>query len=196
MTTHGNLLRPARCGPLAKPLLFAACLAASLALPVSGVGAKPPEVRVQTEADLRFGSFMVFGSGARSVSVAGAVTDQAIVAVEGTTPGPGRFTIQYDRGNESRQPLDVTLELTFVAPALYRQAGVEARLSAFETDLPGYARVAPGETMQVRFSNCRTRVCSRSFNLGARLDTSRQYGGADLVIPIDFDARIVSAERL
>lgn len=192
----GTLLRPSRYGLIAKSLLVAACVAASIVLPVFVVGAKPPAVRVQTEADLRFGSFMLFGSGARSVSASGIVTDQAIVPVEGTSPGPGRFTILYDRGNESRRPLDVTLELTFVAPAMYRQAGVEARLSAFETDLPGYSRVAPGETMQVRFTNCRTRVCSRSFNLGARLDASRQYGGADLVIPIDFDARIVSVERM
>lgn len=158
--------------------------------------AKTPEVRIRQQGDLSFGTFMVFGSGARSVSAAGAVIDRSIVPIEGTQARPARFVIEYDRGNESRRTLDVTVEVTLTAPAQVRQGGVDARLSALETDLPGHRNVASGETLQLRLANCRTRVCSRTFNVGARLDVTRHYGGADIFIPIGIDARLISAERL
>lgn len=164
-------------------------------LSATAIEAKTPEVRVKPEGELAFGTFMVFGSGARTVSASGLVSDLSIVPLEGTRARPARFTIEYDRGNESKHVLDVTLQLTFFAPDTHRQGGVEARLSAFETDLPGHSSISPGELIELRFDNCRTRICSKSFHVGARLDVNRQFGGANLVIPIDLNARVVAAER-
>lgn len=184
---------------MTKPRSVAGILAALLALVSLTAGpviAKPQEVRIRSQGKLAFGTFMVFGRGARSVSASGAVTDTAIVALDGSQPRPARFTIEYDRGNESKQVLEVTIELALSAPGGLRFGGVEARLSAFETDLPGHARVAAGEIVTLRLTDCRARVCSRSFAVGGRLDVTRNFGGAAVEIPIIVDARIVERERI
>ncbi len=154
-----------------------------------------PEVIVDAQSELRFGTFMVFGNGSRRVSAAGNVTDVSLVALEGNPTGPARFTVSYDRGNQSRHVLDIELELVISQPPMVRVGGVEGQLSAFETDLSGAGRISPGQPIRVEMRNCRTRVCSVSFNVGARLDVSRTYGGADLAIPIPVDAAVISAER-
>jgi len=160
------------------------------------VVAKPQEVRVRSQSPLSFGTFMVFGNGSRSVSATGAVADSAIVTLDGGQPRPARFTIEYDRGNESKQVLDVTIEIVMSAPSSVRSGGVDARLSAFETDLPGYPRVASGQALTVRLTDCRARVCSRTFSVGGRLDITRLFGGAKVEIPIIVDARVVERTRV
>jgi hypothetical protein len=176
-------------------VIFAMCLALA-SLVAAPALAKPQEVRVRSQSELSFGTFMVFGSGSRSVSASGAVVDSAIVTLDGRQPRPARFSIEYDRGNESKHVLDVTIELVMSAPGSVQFDGVTAQLSAFETDLPGHARVASGEAMTIRLTNCRTRVCSKTFAVGGRLNVSRNYGGASVDIPINIDARITDRERL
>jgi len=170
-------------------------LAVALAALVVPAQAKNPEVSLTAISDLHFGTFMVFGNGARTVSASGAVTDVGIVALEDRAPSPARFTISYDRGNESRHGLDLVFELVMSAPAPVRQGGVEARLYGYETDLPGAMRIDPGRPVRVNVPNCRTRVCSRSFQVGARLDVNRRFGGAEIVVPIPMDVTVISAER-
>ncbi len=158
--------------------------------------AKPQEVRVRSQSKLSFGTFMVFGQGSRAISATGAVVDRAIVTLDGSQPRPARFTIEYDRGNESRQTLEVTIELVLTTPGNMRFGGVDARLSALETDVPGHAQIAPGEAMTIRLTDCRARVCSRTFTVGGRLDVQRSFGGARVDIPINIDARIVARDRV
>jgi hypothetical protein len=172
----------------------AACLALAILLASAAI-AKPQEVRVRNQGTLQFGTFMVFGSGSRLVSATGVVTDTTIVQIDGSLPRPARFTVEYDRGNESRQVLDITIELVMTAPSSVRFGGVDARLSAFETDLPGHTRVSSGEPMTVRLTNCRSRICSTTFAVGGRLDVTRNFGGAKINIPITIDARIVARDR-
>lgn len=138
---------------------------------------------------------MVFGSGSRTVNAGGGVVDVSIVPLEGNIPSPARFTVLYDRGNNSRHAIDIELELVMSSPGPVRIGGVEGRLSAFETDLPQALRIQPGQAVRISLPNCRTRVCSQSFQLGARLDVTRQFGGARLVIPIPFDVAVISADR-
>lgn len=177
------------------PFANAVCL--SLAgLLASPAMAKPQEVRIRNEGALHFGTFMVFGQGSRTVSASGVVTDTSIVQLDGSLPRPARFTIEYDRGNESKQVLDITLEVVISAPSFVRSGGIDARLSAFQTDLPGHSRITAGETMIVRLTNCRSRLCSTTFSVGGRLDVTRNFGGARVDIPINVDARIVSRDRL
>jgi hypothetical protein len=175
--------------------IFAICLALPLLMAVPAT-AKPQEVRVRSQSELSFGTFMVFGNGSRSISASGAVADSAIVTLDGRQPRPARFTVEYDRGNQSKQVLEVTIELVMSAPSSVRFGGVTAQLSAFETDLPGYARVASGEAMTIRLTDCRARVCSKTFTVGGRLNVSRSFGGASVDIPINIDARITERERL
>lgn len=177
-------------------LASAAGLAALLAaIGGGGAQAQTAELRIRQDSELSFGTFMVFGNGARSVSPSGNVTDQAVVALDGTRPRPARFTIIYDRGEPGAEAIDVTLEVVISAPDRVRQRELDARISALETDIAGYQSVASGEAIMFQIDNCRTRLCSRSFNLGARLDVTRHHGGAAITIPIDLDARMVSAEQ-
>lgn len=157
--------------------------------------AKTPDVQVRPDSELRFGSFMIFGSGSRTVSPSGVVTDASIAPLDGTNPAPARFTISYDRGNESKHVLDIELQLVIFAPGLVRNGGIDAVLSKFETDLPGARQIESGQPITVSMQNCGTRVCSRSFSVGARLDVTRHFGGASLNLPIPIEARVVSAER-
>lgn len=174
---------------------LAAMLASGALLAALPAQAKEPEVRIDATSDLQFGTFMVFGSGARTVSANGTVSDNGVVALEGSVPAPARFTITYDRGNESNQTLNIVLELVISAPPLVRQGGVEARLSGYETDLPGALRIDAGRAIRLTLANCRTRICTRTFQVGGRLDVTRHFGGAALVVPIPVDVTVISAER-
>ena len=168
-------------------------LAALLASPAQ---AAEPQVRVIATSELHFGTFMVFGSGARTVSATGAVSDSGVVSLEGRAPAPASFTISYDRGNESNHILNIVLDMVLSSPQLVRQGGVEARLSGYETNLPGALRIDAGRAIRLTISNCRTRVCTRTFQVGGRLDVSRRFGGASVVVPIPVDVTVISAERV
>lgn len=157
--------------------------------------AKPAEVRVTVESEMHFGTFMIFGSGRRTLGVNGTVIDNSIIALEGTRPSPAQFTVSYDRGNESRHVLDIEIELYITAPDSVQINGVTGRLSALETNIPGASRPAEGQPIRITIPNCRTRVCSRSFSIGGTLDVTRAYGGASLTIPILFDAILLSDDR-
>ena len=170
-------------------------IVAALALVACPSTAQEAEVRIRTQGELTFGTFMAFGNGSRNISASGNVTDNSIVPLEGITPKPARFTVEYDRGNGERGPLDITLEVVITAPGRQRFGGVEARIARLRTDLPGHRRISSGEAMQVRLTNCRARVCARSFNVGGRLRVNRLYGGAKIDIPLAVDARVVSVER-
>lgn len=171
-------------------------LAALTCLPLSyQVNAKEPQVRIVAESDLRFGTFMVFGSGSRTVSANGMVTDSSLVALEGNPTGPARFSLSYDRGNQSKHVIDIEVELVVSPGSTVQQQGVRGSLSAFQTDLPGVGSISPGQPIRVLLRNCRERVCSQSFTIGARLDVSRQFGGANLIIPIPVDVAIISVQR-
>lgn len=168
--------------------------AASLSLGAP-VFAQDSGVRIRMQGELSFGTFMVFGNGSRRVSSSGIVSDNAIVPLEGNTPQPARVTIEYDRGNNSRDPLDVLIEAVISTPGRQRFGGVEARVARLFTDVPGHRRVSSGEVMRIRLTNCRARLCSRSFNVGGRLRINRLYGGAKIDIPLAVDARVVSVDR-
>ncbi len=176
-------------------LLAAGLFIASVIVAPPSARAADPEARIIPDSELNFGTFMVFGSGSRTINANGAVSDISIVSLEGNSPAPGRFTVLYDRGNNSRHTLDVELELVMSPVSPVRIDGVRGRLSAFETDLPQALRIAPGQAIRISLPNCRTKICSKSFRLGARLDVSRDYGGANLVVPVPFDVTVVSVNR-
>ncbi len=139
---------------------------------------------------------MVFGSGRRTVDVRGGVIDEAIVPLEGSIPAPARFTVTYDRGNQNRQVLDIEIDLFLSTVGAVRMQGVEGRLSALQTDLPGASLPDAGQPIRLSIPNCRTRTCSRTFHVGGTLNVTRgPGGGASLVIPIPIYADLVSDDR-
>lgn len=179
-----------------RPLGVAAGLAPVLVLVLAPLPARADPARAVVTADARldFGRMVVVGSGSRRVTAAGAVVDSGVMPAPGGTTRPAQFTVSYDRGNESRRPLDVTLEVVLSAPGAVDAGGVSGRLSAFETDLPGYAAIAPGQVLQITLPNCTQRVCSRSFRVGARIDLTRSYGGGTLNLPLPIDATLVNVD--
>jgi len=154
--------------------------------------ADPEKVTILTPLALRFGTFAVPTTGYREVTASGAVTSSGIFALDDSGVGPARFTVEYDRGNNSKRRLDLTIEVVFSAPATFAQGGLTARLSRYQTDLPGYGLVQAGQVLTLTIPNCLDRVCSRSFSLGGRLDVDRSFGGGPVVIPIPVDAVLVA----
>lgn len=154
--------------------------------------ANKPELQIITNADLRFGAFAVPTRGFREISPSGSIISAGIFALNDSGTGPARFTVQYDRGNNGRRRLDLVIELVLSAPSTFTNGGLTAQLSRYQTDLPGYSFVQPGQVIRIEMPNCTQRVCSTSFNLGGRLDVERSFGGGPVVIPIPADAVLVS----
>lgn len=173
-----------------RPVVAAAALM-PLALP-HATRADTPQLRVTPVSDLRFGTFAVMDSGFRQVKPDGSVQSSGIFAAGNGGTGPARFRVSYDRGNNGNRRLDLEIQLRFAAAPVTTQGGIVSRLSQYQTDLPGYASVAAGQAITLRLTNCRTRVCETSFNLGGRLDVQRNYGGGSVTLPIPVDAVLIS----
>ena len=171
---------------------LAAAAALALAAWSAPVAGEKPQLSVINAQGLRFGTFAVPTSGYREISPSGTVSSGGIFALDTTGVGPARFTVQYDRGNNGRRRLDLVIDLVFAAPAAFSQPGLNARLSRYQIDLQGYGLVQPGQVIRVELPNCLQRICSRTFNLGGRIDVDRAFGGGLVEIPIDVDAVLVS----
>ena len=154
--------------------------------------ANKPELQIISNAQLRFGSFAVPTRGFREISPSGAIISAGIFALSDSGTGPASFTVQYDRGNNGRRRLNLVIELVLSAPSTFTSGGLTAQLSRYQTDLPGYSSVQPGQIIRIEMPNCTQRVCSTSFNLGGRLDVERNFGGGPIVIPIPADAVLIS----
>lgn len=150
------------------------------------------EVRVVSERDLRFGRFALADRGYREITPSGQVLDSAIFPVPGGSSGPAQFTLSYDRGNNGQQRLNLRLQLVFGPAPVTTVNGVVARLTAYQTDLPGAARVSAGQAVFVDIPNCVQRICARTFQVGGRLDITRNFGGASIAVPIPITATVIS----
>lgn len=154
--------------------------------------ANPASIIVTQDAPLRFGSFVVPSSGSRQVTASGMVTNQSIIDAHTGPTGPAQFTIAYDRGNQSRRMLDIQIEVVLFGVPQVTVGGVSARLSSFDTDIPGVSALTPGQAVTISLRNCITRVCSTTFHIGGRLDVTRSYGGAVITVPLPISATVVA----
>lgn len=139
---------------------------------------------------LRYGSFAVAGSGSRTVSATGLVTDNGVMPVAGPT-GPAEFSLAFDRGG-SGKIVTVVVQVLLGSIGPVSQGGVAGALSAFTTDLPGVPLLVPGQAAIFTLTACATRICTRSFRIGARLDVTRANGGAALTIPLPVSATVLA----
>lgn len=169
-------------------LLAAATFSAS-----SPALADTPSVYASADTNLRFGRMVVFGSGTRTVTPAGGVTDTGgILSASGDSPGPSQISVGYDRGNEGNKVLRVVLLITFGAVPPVSQGGVTATVTNLTSDLPGALTITAGQTVQVTINNCRVRRCGTTFNIGGRLNVTRMYGGASISTPVPVSVTVVS----
>jgi hypothetical protein len=173
--------------------LFAllALLCAVLAAP-QAARADTPIAFVRPELALRFGTVAVYGSGTRTVTPAGVVSDSGLIPAAGDSPGPARFTVGYDRGNEGNKSITVVFVITFGAVPPVSQGGVSATVTNLTSDLAGASVIVPGQTVQITIANCRVRQCAVSFNVGGRLNVTSSYGGGNLSTPVPVSVTVVS----
>ncbi len=181
--------------PIARLNALCLCLLLLCVVIASADGqAAPARLLLSSDSNLRFGTFAVMDRGYRTVSPTGNVQSVGIFSTSTGDTSPARFTLAYDRGNNSRRNLNLRIQLVLSPAPVVTQNGVVARLSSYQTDLPGAANVQAGQVVEVLIPNCRQRVCSRSFNVGARLDVERNFGGASIEIPIPADAVLISVK--
>jgi hypothetical protein len=190
----GSLMVPDRlrrvCGQCLRAVLLGA---ASLSLLTAPARAAPPSVYATAETDLRFGRIVVFGSGTRIVTPAGAVTDSGgILSASGDSPGPSQISVGYDRGNEGKNAITVVMQVTFGAVPPVTQGGVTATITNLTSDLPGALTITSGQTVPLTINNCRTRQCGATFKIGGRLNVTRMYGGANISTPVPVSVTVVS----
>lgn len=164
-------------------------LAAVLAGPAC---AAPPAVTVSADLPLRFGALLVPASGTRIVTSRGQVIDTGLFAIGEDPVGPAQFTVTYDRGNESRRPIDVDVQVFLSGSGKVRIGAVEGELSQLESDIrsAGGGRDEPIVTLTL--TDCRERRCSMTFRVGGRLDVLRTSGGAGLVIALGATASVLA----
>jgi len=175
--------------------LFFALLGVSSVFAPIPARADTPTTYVFPEQNLRFGRFAVYGSGTRTVSTAGVVTDTGgIVAATGEVPGPAQFSVGYNRGNEGNSVLTVTLQIVVGAVPPFTNGGVTATVSNLTSTLPGAATVTPGQIITVTVRNCRVRYCGTTFQLGGRITASRLWGGAQISTPIPVTVTVTAVK--
>ena len=174
--------------------MFAAGLMLALGVAATPGLADPSTVRILPVSELRFGSFAVPVSGSVTVSPSGVVSRSGVFSITSGDTAPARFVVRYDRGNSSRQQLNLRIQLVVQSSGTFSQSGISARLSNLETDLPGYPVVQPNQIIELTLPNCRVRVCETSFALGGKLEIQRDYGGALVAIPIPVQAILVSVQ--
>lgn len=162
----------------------------SLALPCAAA-ADPAQVQVVPLSPLQFGSFAVPTRGSVELDPSGAVRRDGVVSIASGDTAPARFLVRYDRGNNGRNRLDLRFQLIVTPPASFSTPGLSASLSRLQTNLPGYASIVPGQSLELVIPRCVQRVCEQAFNVGGRLDVARQFGGGTITIPLQVTAVIV-----
>ena len=169
-----------------------AILAAMCLLMQHPAHAVPAQLRIIPQTELRFGTFAVLDQGYRIVGPAGNVQSVGVFSTTSGDTGPARFTISYDRGSNSRRELNLRIQLVLAAAPVVTQGGITARLTSYQTDLPGYASLAAGQVIEINIPNCRQRICERTFHVGGRLDVDRNFGGGSVGLAIPADAVLIS----
>lgn len=156
--------------------------------------AKVPSVTVSADQPLRFGTLLIPFAGSRSVSPNGSVTDLGLYAVGNDPVGPAQFTITYDRGNESRRLIDITVQVFLSANQVIKVGGVEGLVSDLVSDIPGSGDFRTGGQVRLTIRNCKERRCSLSFRVGGKIAVSRSSGGASLVLPLSASVAVLSVD--
>lgn len=189
MVNHRAPLGPGTClgSALALALLVPAPARAQL---VPGA----PSLTVSAGSQLRFGVMVVPLSGSRTVGADGSVSDAGVIPVASGATGPAEFTITYDRGVQSTQPLTITLQVVLSAAPPVLQSGVAGQLSAFTSDLPGAPVLVAGTPVTATITNCVTRSCALTFHIGGRLDVLRAFGSANLAFSLPVTALVTQVQ--
>lgn len=149
-------------------------------------------VSVIATSELRFGQFAVVSAGSRTVSASGIVTDNGVFPLRGGVTSPATFSVAFTRPPLSLQSTTL-LQLQLSSGPIIANGMVTAKISQFDTDLPGGGSFSPGSLVSVTLPPCLSAQCTQNFKVGGRLEITRSNGGASLRIPVVATVTIVSA---
>lgn len=166
-------------------------MVAALLVPAGPVLADPPRLTITPRSSLSFGTFAVFGNGSRTVTPHGMVFDSGVFPDPDSVTSPAQFDLIYDRGNESKFPIDILIQLVVSGPNVGFQPGLNTTVSALTSTLPNAPSILPGQAFTIAIIRCAQRVCGTSFQVGGRIDVTRSHGSGTLVIPLPIDASVV-----
>lgn len=152
-----------------------------------------PSLVLQSDRALRFGSFVVFANGSRTVSSTGTVTDSGVFPVSGASRGPAQFTLTYDRGVPAFGPIVVSVLLNLSPPGTMSQNGLSATVANFDTDLVGIPLLTPGQSILFTMPVCTTQVCTQVFHVGGRITVTQPGTGGTITVPLSLTANLVAA---
>ncbi len=133
------------------------------------------------------------GSGSRTVSATGTVTNANVLPVSGGNTGPAQFTLTYDRGAPATGPITVAVLLTLSPPSNFAQNGLVATVSGFDTDLSGIPLLIPAQSILFTMRPCSTQVCAQTFHVGGRIDVTQPGNGGSITVPLTITATLVAA---
>jgi hypothetical protein len=158
--------------------------------------AAPAGLSIKQDMPLRFGNFVVFDRGGRTVSATGSVIDDNVFPVGRGGTGPAQFTVTYDRGSDDTREISISYVIQLGAISQFGKGGLSGTLSNFEIDVAGYGQLGTGRAVVQTIANCSSRICMATFHVGARLDLTRAGGSTALTIPLPISATLVSVQSL
>lgn len=175
-----------------EPVRRLARIAAVLCLLAASTVHAAPGLAIVSDTALRFGSFVVPGTGSRTVTAAGQVTNTNVFPVSGAVTGPAQFTLTYDRGTNATGQILVTVLLTLAQPGSFSQSGLKATVSSFDTDLQGIPLLTPGQSLLFAMPPCASPVCTQVFHVGGRIDVTQPGNGGAVTVPLTIGATLIA----
>jgi hypothetical protein len=145
---------------------------------------------VELDRSLRFGQFALLGSGSRSLSAEGEVSDTGLLSVGHGGAQTARVTVAWSRGTASVADGPQTVQVIINAPARINARNFTGRIVAFTVSSHGTVR--PGEPFELALSDCAGGRCVQSFEVGATLEVQGEGDGSALTIPLSITARTIS----
>ncbi len=176
-----------------KRSLVCSLLAASL--PAAAHGA-PAGLTINQDMPLRFGNFVLFDRGARTVSATGSVTNDNVYPIGSSSTGPAQFTVTFDRGSDDTREISISYVIQLGAISQFGHGGLSGTLSNFDIDVPGSGQLGTGRAVVQTIANCSSRICMSTFHVGARIELMRAGGSSALTIPLPISATLVSVQSL
>jgi hypothetical protein len=149
-------------------------------------------INITQSQTLRFGTFAVLGKGSKTVGAQGNVSETGLVTLGKINEGPAEFTLTWQRGNNLLVPTTVVVQVSYATSPAVVVSGINAQITAYESDLGGLRSVTPGGTQTYTFLACIRPSCSVTFRVGGRLDVSAGNDGAQLSFAVPVTARIVA----
>lgn len=172
--------------------LFRIGAAAGLgAAAISGAPIRAGTLDLVATRPLDFGAVVVLGSGSKQIDPDGTVASMGLATVGGQREGPAEFTLTYRPGAQTRA---ATVLLSIGAGGGLTSNGSTGTLADLATDLPGIARLRPGETRVLTLQPCPPPQCDTVFRVGGRLTIAGGARQTTFSFPLQVTARLL-AER-